>query len=199
MSRPVSGFTLIELVVSLTITGAVLSAGFAAFRTVLDRRDASARVLEEITRASAERELLRSWIGAARLPQQGEPAFAGLDALDDHAPDDAITLVTSAATDLDGTETVVQLSVDRDPRTPQRGLVADLASWPPGARRTVELDPRVTGLDLRYYSPALGDRGWLPSWVSSSILPSGVEVRLYGDSLPPLLRLPLLIPIGAMR
>jgi hypothetical protein len=45
----------------------------------------------------------------------------------------------------------------------------------------------------------LGDRGWLPSWVSSTIIPSGVEIRLAGDSLPPLLRLPLMVAIGGVQ
>jgi len=194
-----AGFTLIELIVSLTITGAVLSAGFAAFRTVLDRRDVAAAMLDEIARAAGERELLRSWIEAARLPHQGEPAFAGLDALSGKLPDDNLTLLTAATAELDGVEAIVRLGVDRDERTPERGLVARLTSWPAGERRTVEIDRRVTGLELRYCSLPLGDRGWLPSWVSSTILPSGVELRLIGDSLPPLLRLPLLVPVGGVQ
>ncbi len=194
-----AGFTLIELIVSLTITGAVLSAGFAAFRTVLDRRDVAAAMLDEIARAAGERELLRSWIEAARLPHQGEPAFAGLDALSGKLPDDNLTLLTAATAELDGVEAIVRLGVDRDERTPERGLVARLTSWPAGERRTVEIDRRVTGLELRYFSLPLGDRGWLPSWVSSTILPSGVELRLIGDSLPPLLRLPLLVPVGGVQ
>jgi prepilin-type N-terminal cleavage/methylation domain-containing protein len=194
-----AGFTLIELIVSLTITGAVLSAGFAAFRTVLDRRDVAASMLDEVNRAAGERALLQSWIEAARLPLQGEPAFAGLDAQSGKLPDDNITLLTAAATDLDGAEAIVRLAVDRDERTPERGLVAHLTSWPAGEQRTVEIDPRVTGLELRYYSVPLGDRGWLPSWVSSTILPSGVEITLVGDSLPPLLRLPLLVPVGGVQ
>ena len=193
-----AGFTLIELIVSLTITGAVLSAGFAAFRTVLDRRDVAAAMLDEISRAAGERELLRTWIEAARLPHQGEPAFAGLDVRSGKLPDDNLTLLTAAAAELDGVEAIVHLGVDRDERTPERGLVAHLTGWPAGDRRTIQIDPRVTGLELRYFSLPLGDRGWLPSWVSSTILPSAVELRLLGDSLPPLLRLPLLVPVGGV-
>jgi prepilin-type N-terminal cleavage/methylation domain-containing protein len=194
-----AGFTLIELIVSLTITGAVLSAGFAAFGAVLDRRDAAASGLDELNRAAGVRDLLRAWIEAARVPHQGEPAFAGLDAMDGRLPDDGLTFLTAAATDLDGVATVVRLAVDRDRRTPHRGLVAYLTSWPTGERRTVEIDSRVRALELRYFSVPLGDRGWLPSWVSSTIIPSGVEIRLAGDSLPPLLRLPLMVAIGGVQ
>lgn len=194
-----AGFTLVELIVSLIITGAVLSAGFAGFGAILDRRDVAASILDEANRSSGERELLRSWIEAARVPHQGEPAFAGLDALYGKLPDDGLTFLTAATTELDGVATVVHLAVDRDERTAERGLVAHLTSWPAGGRRTLEIDPQVTGLELRYYSVPLGDRGWLPSWVSSTILPSGVEIRFLGDSLPPLLRLPLLVPIGGVQ
>jgi prepilin-type N-terminal cleavage/methylation domain-containing protein len=194
-----AGFTLVELIVSITITGAVLSAGFAGFGAILDRRNAAAQVLDQVNRSAGERELLRSWIEAARVPHQGEPAFAGLDALYGKVPDDGLTFLTSAATELDGVATVVRLEVDRNERTAERGLVAHLTSWPAGERRTLEIDARVSGLELRYYSVPLGNRGWLPSWVSSTILPSGVEIRLLGDSLPPLLRLPLLVPVGGVQ
>ena len=63
----------------------------------------------------------------------------------------------------------------------------------------VEMDPRVTGLALRYFSEPLGHRGWLPSWISRSLLPSGIEVSLTGDSLPPLLVLPMLVAVGSNR
>ena len=194
-----AGFTLVELIVSLTITGAVLSAGLAGFSAILDRRDASASILDEVNRSAGERELLCSWIEAARVPHQGEPAFVGLDAVYGKLPDDGLTFLTAAAADLDGGATVVRLGVDRDERTAERGLVAHLTSWPAGVGRTLEIDPRVSGLELRYYSVPLGDRGWLPSWVSSTILPSGAEIRFLGDSLPPLLRLPLLVPIGGIQ
>lgn len=195
--RSRSGLTLIELLVSLTITGALLSAGYGAFGLVLDREAAARRMLDEASRAAAEREQLRRWIEGASLPEQGGPAFAGLDATHERLPDDALTLITTARTELETPQTVIHLFIDRDERTPERGLVARLASWPGAERRAVEVDPGVTGLDIRYYSVPLGDRGWLPSWVSSTLLPSGIEVRLSGDSLPPLLRLPILVPIGA--
>lgn len=195
-----SGFTLIELIVSLTITGIVLTAGYTAFSTVIDRGEASRHALDEVIRSQAEREQLRGWIGAARLPlEQGGPAFTGLDATLDHQADDALTFLTSAATPAASAETVVELLVDRDERTPARGLVARITPWPGGTTTVIEIDPRVTELSIRYHSIQLGQRGWLPSWVSSTLLPTAVEITLIGGELPPLLRVPLLIPTGTGR
>lgn len=200
MTARCSGFTLVELIVSLTITGMVLTAGYTAFSTVVDRGEVARRALDEVIRSHAEREQLRNWIGAARLPfEQGGPAFTGLDATLDHQADDALTFLTSAPTPSASSEAVLALLVDRDEQTPARGLVAWITPWPGGPTAVVEIDPRVTELNVRYHSIPLGHRGWLPSWVSSTLLPTAVEITLAGDELPPLLRVPLLIPTGAGR
>jgi hypothetical protein len=67
-------------------------------------------------------------------------------------------------------------------------------------RRT--LADEVHGLDVHYLSGVLGARRWLPSWVSTSVLPVGVEVRLVpppGESLHPTLALPLRVHLEAGR
>ena len=59
-------------------------------------------------------------------------------------------------------------------------LVADVSAWL-GARRTrVELVPDAVGLEIRYRSRLLGGREWHPSWISSSVLPMGVELEVIG-------------------
>jgi hypothetical protein len=48
----------------------------------------------------------------------------------------------------------------------------------------------------------LGGPRWLPSWISTTALPDGLRLELSpapGDSLPALLRLPLLVPLGNAR
>jgi hypothetical protein len=45
----------------------------------------------------------------------------------------------------------------------------------------------------------LNESEWLPSWISNTILPAAVEVRLLpaaNDSLPPLLAMPLVVATG---
>jgi len=199
-ARPSAGFTLLELVVGLTITGLAISSGYAALASIIDHRSRAEAVLDTSIRAASERRLLRGWLRGARItPEQSEVGFSGLDGEHEDQPDDALIFLTTPPTDQHPGELLIRLFVDRDTLTPERGLVASLTDWPGTARRLLEIDSRVTGLDIRYFSIPLGERGWLPSWISRSILPSGVEVRLSGDSLPPLVALPLLVPVEGVR
>jgi len=205
--------TLLELVVALTITGLMLASGYGAFATLADRRAVAAERADEVARAAALRRTLAAWLAGARLTiEEDEIAFRGLDgvrrsdgrsvaAAGAEMPDDDLTFLTTAPTPLGDGETIARLYVDRSDDTPERGLVAELMEWR-GLRRTrVELDPRVAGLDARYLSGVLGARQWLPSWVSTTVLPAGVELRVVGaigaDSLAPLLSLPITVPFGS--
>jgi type II secretory pathway pseudopilin PulG len=193
------GMTLLELVVGLTITGLVITAGFAALGVLQDRSAQAEGVMNAVTRAANERAEIAQWLAGARLTvDEGGPAFRGLDGVRDRMPDDALTFLTTAPTPLGTGETLVQLYVDRDPTTPEEGLTAVFAEWRGTAQRRVQLDRAILGLDARYLSNVMGQRAWLPSWVSSTVLPAGVELRFLpatGDTLAPLLQLPLLVPL----
>lgn len=199
--RRTAGFTLLELVIGLTITGMIVTAGYNALATVLDRREQAERILDTAIQAANERRAIRGWLAGARLTiEEGGPAFTGLDGVFEDQPDDVLTFLTGAETPVDGADVLVRLAVDRNPETPSAGLVAEFGEWRGGGgNRAVEIDRRITGLDIRYYSIPLGDHGWLPSWISRTILPSAIEVTLRGDSLPPLLRMPMLVPVGNTR
>jgi type II secretory pathway pseudopilin PulG len=192
--------TLLELVVGLTVTGVVVSAGVGAVAMLTDRRDQLRITAAEDARAAAERQVLVAWLGGAHLTaEEGGPDFRGLDGVHEEIQDDALSFLTTAETPLGSGETLVQLYVDRDERTPEHGLVAAFSAWRGTETKRLEIDPRVAGLETRYLSGVLGNRVWLPSWVSSTILPAGVEVQLLGDSLPPLLSWPIVVPLGAGR
>jgi prepilin-type N-terminal cleavage/methylation domain-containing protein len=214
-TRRTRGMTLLEVVVALTITGLAVTAGYAALASVMDQRDRADHALDGALRVANERRTLRTWLAGARLSiEAGSPDFNGLDGTYDGRTlratlsngrtvgpqaDDALRFLTSAATPLAPDGTMIRLYVDRDTLTPVRGLAAELRDWRTNRGQVVELDSTVSGLDLRYYSIPLGDRGWLPSWVSRTLLPSGIELTLTGDSLPPLLALPMLVAVGATR
>jgi hypothetical protein len=97
----------------------------------------------------------------------------------------------------------VRLYVDRDPSTVERGFVASVREWRgAGPEERLELVPAATGLRIRYLSALSAQPVWLPSWISSSVLPRAVEMRVEAptaDSVPPLLRLPLLVSLGGER
>jgi prepilin-type N-terminal cleavage/methylation domain-containing protein len=193
-----SGLTLLELVVALTVTAMALAGGYAAFGTIADRREQVERSTDDVVRAAAVRRMLVAWLSGAHLTvDQTGPSFQGLDGVHDHAPDDALTFLTTAATPLGARETVVHLYVARDSAGPERGLVADLTEWPGTGSKRVLLSSAVHGLDIAYISGVLGARQRLPSWISTSVLPAGLVLTLSaapGDSLPPLLRLPIVLP-----
>ena len=203
----VSGMTLLELVVGLTVTGVALTAGFGALSLIGDRREQALQAVNAVARAAAQREALTSWVAGARLmPDESGPQFRGLDGAAGEIPDDDVTLLTTAATPLGQGETLMRLYVDRDSATPERGLTAAFAAWTghrgPGTALRVALDSSVAGLDVRYVTGLRGRREWLPGWVSSTVLPAGVELRFVAraaDSLPPLLGLPILVPLRGGR
>jgi prepilin-type N-terminal cleavage/methylation domain-containing protein len=193
-----AGMTLIELLVAMTIVGLVLAFGFGALTTALEQRERAERSVSEVVRAAAQRRTLVAWIQDAWLSPAGGTAFYGTDAKHAGLPDDRLSFVTAAATPLGAAYTLVELYVDREPRTPERGLVAELLEPGRAEVRRVEIDPRVTGLDVRYLTSAGGEPRWVASWTSAVALPPGLELRLSSANaaLPDLLRLPLRIALG---
>jgi len=203
MLRSRAGMTLLELLVGLTITGMALAAGYGALATTLDQRERAVRATEGVEAAARVRRTLIAWVAGARLePDASGPEFQGIDAEEGAWPDDELSFLTSASTPLGPARTVVRLGIDHDPRTPERGLVADLREWRGTRAQRVELIPQARGLELRFLSGTHREQSWLDSWISTSILPAGVELRVRAeepDSVPPLLRLPVVVPLGGAR
>lgn len=197
------GMTLLELVVGLTVTGLALTAGFAALGSLGDRRREGEDAMTAVAKAANERQEITAWLtGTHLVADEGGPEFRGLDGTREQTPDDDLSFLTTAPTPLGTGETLVRLYVDHDEATPERGLTAAFAEWRGTAVTRLEIDSTIVGMDARYLSGILGRRGWLPSWVTTTILPAGVEIRLIGapdDTLPPLLRLPIVVPLGAGR
>jgi prepilin-type N-terminal cleavage/methylation domain-containing protein len=201
------GMTLLELVVALAVTGMAMSGGYAAFTTLADRREAAAARSSETLRQATAREQLATWLASARLTiSEDEIVFRGIDGAthgDASAlADDDIEFFTTAATPVAAAGTIVHLYVDRDEATPERGLVAELREWRgPRAERLV-LEPNAAALDGRYLSGLFGQRQWLSSWVSTTVLPAGARLTFSaapGDSLPPLWQLPVTASIEGGR
>jgi prepilin-type N-terminal cleavage/methylation domain-containing protein len=194
------GLSLIELVVALAITGLVMAAGYGALGSIADQHRRIEHAGTALATAVAERQSLSSWLAGAHLTvEEGGPAFRGLDGVSGDSADDELTFLTTAPTPLGASETIVRLYVDRDERTPERGFTAVFSEWRGTATARWEIDPRVTGLDIRYRSSLLSGAAWLPSWISTSILPAGLVVTLAGDgpdTLPTLLRLPIVVPLA---
>jgi len=195
--------TLLELVVALTITGLALSSGYEAFGTLADRRMAEEARANAVARTVSIRASLVSWLSNARLTiEEDDIVFRGLDGVhkstDNDLPDDDLTFFTSAETPVGNHGTIIRLHVERSDTAASRGLIADLTEWHGTRTLRLPIDTAVGGLNGEYLSSVLGGHRWLASWVSSSVLPAGVRVTLTpfpGDSLAPLMRMPMTVSL----
>lgn len=182
--------TLLEVIVALTIAGSALASGAAVLGFLTDQQARSGT--QSVVSASAVRTTIRGWISEARLATEGDAEFRGRPA---GAPDssaatmrrdddsDELSFVTSAPTEVSATGTIVRLYVARGDSASVRGLMADLRPWRHvGAPVTLSLAPDAVGLRVRYLSSLYGKRSWLDSWVTTSVLPAALELRIVYDS-----------------
>ena len=200
MIRP--GMTLVEVLVGLTVASVALALGFGALTALGDNGRRADEAASAAIENAASRQILVDWITLARLRPEGNAEFRGIDGEVDGQGDTRLTFMTTAPTPLGTPETIVHLAIDRDEETVERGLVAELLERRGMKPHRIVIAPGATGLRSRYLSGLGGDDRWLPSWISSTVLPRGIDVRIespYADSLPALLRLPIRLPLGAQR
>jgi hypothetical protein len=195
--------TLVELLAGMVVAGAAIAGGYGALAAVLDQRDRVEAAIAATVRGAAERRTLAAWISGARLTADDRAIqFRGMDGYFDDLPDDELSLLTTTPTPASDGETVVRLYVDRDSLTSERGLVAELSAAGSATAERIEIEAAAAGLEARYLTRMLGRAEWLPSWISSTLLPLAVELTVVpapGDSLPGPLRLPILVPVRTAR
>lgn len=198
------GFTLMEVVVGLTVAALALSVGFATLAFLADREEPVDTVSAVALRGATTRRLLINWLSEARLQAYRRgPVFQGFDLEERGASSDELNFPTRASTPLGVGTTIVRLFIDRDEQTPQRGLVAELTERLSDEPRVVELIPEAGALEINYLMPIEGSTGeWLPTWVDSRRLPKAIRLSLAAaapDTLPSLLRYPILVALETTR
>lgn len=194
------GMTVLELIVALVVAALAAAMGTASIATLVDQRARLRDAAAETARAAAVRRAVAAWLDGAYVtgaPQ--EPGFRIVDHVDHGRPDDEVVFPTTARTPLGaGGDAVVRLFIDRDPRTPERGLAAEISDWRDERVARVELDSSVVALDARCLTDITATRQWITGWASSVVLPIGVELRFAAASperLTPLLRVPVTVRI----
>lgn len=212
MTRTRRGMTLLEVTVALAIAGSALASGAAVLGFLADEQARPGAL--PVVSASAVRTTLREWTSQARLATEGDAELRGRPgdaarAVRRDAASDELTFVTMAPTEVSANGTIVRLFVARDGDVAQRGLVAELTPWRrPGTPTRRALAPDATGLRVRYLSGLFGQRSWLDSWVSTSVLSAAIELRITFDSttIPgseraarALLGTPLLVPLAGRQ
>lgn len=221
MARRRSGFTLVELVVAVAITGAVAAMGYGAFATLIDRRTAIREAMAETERTAALRKLLDEWLTRGTIQALPDPDLT-------RRQNDPLMLVTETAAPGMGFRTALKLGIDEDPTTPARGLtlryvaiarseelaqayallandqavLTVLRSAMQQQRQLVvvskELDSTVTGMRVEYLDRRT--RRWFPAKERATIEPGAARITLSGSRerpLAPALQLPLLKVIPA--
>jgi prepilin-type N-terminal cleavage/methylation domain-containing protein len=189
------GFTLLEVLVALVAAATVAllvhrgtaEVGALAARAA-ERRAAAAE-------AAAVRRQFAGWLRGTYVdPTRPDRRFEGTDGGEETQGGDRLRFRTSTASWGRTGSLQVALAVE-----PGAGLVADVVDeTEPGAAaaaRRVPLVPGATGLEMRYFLDIPGDRRWVRAWSTSVRLPRAVEVRVLGDSVPPLLRAPLVVAL----
>jgi prepilin-type N-terminal cleavage/methylation domain-containing protein len=198
--RARGGFTLMEVLVGLVVASLALAAGFGALGLAADRSRHAEQATVAALEGAAARALLSDWLGGARL-LFGDFRFFGQDGLELGQQNDELIWPTTARTPLDQPTTVVRLYIDDNPETPERGLVAELSVSLVEEPRRIELVPEAGRLELRYLMLTADGSAWVDGWTADR-LPQAIELRLEpvaGDSLPPLLRLPLRVALETLR
>lgn len=197
------GFTLMEVLIGLTVAALALTAGFATLGFLSDSDEPVDLASALALRGATTRNLLTEWLAESRYQagRRGE-TFQGLDGEVYGTPADELIFPTTASTPLGVGTTVVHLYIDDDEATPERGLVAGLTELMTDEPRLVELVPEAGSLELRFLLRVEGTTGeWVDGWISNQ-LPGAIHLTLGPtryDTLPPLLRLPLLVPLEAIR
>ena len=194
-----AGMTFMELVIGLTITALAVGAGYIAVSALADARERARVSSDALVRTAAARRALVAWLeGAYVAPEPQSPPFRVVDHVHRGQPDDEMSFLTSAATPLGSGDVVVRLFVDRDDRTIERGLTAELMERYGPRTVRVSIDSTIVALDVRCLSEVLGKREWMYSWLSPALVPQGIELRVAAvtsSRLAPLLRIPLTVAL----
>ena len=218
MKKARRAMTLLEVIVALTVAGAALAAGAAVLGFLVDQQGRTGA--QGIASASAVRTTMRLWTSEARLSTEGDAEFRGvpegrsvvarlMPAHDDH--DAELTFITVATTDVSPSGTQVHFHIQKtEDSTHTRGLVAELTPWRRiGVPVIVSLAPNAVAFHARYLPSLFGRPAWQDSWISTSVLPAAVEIRVMFDSTShaepndraaqALLSLPMTIALAARR
>ncbi len=199
------GFTLLELVVALAITGLVAAAAVDAARTAADAWTRVANARSRTLAAANARIALGDWIRAA-VAIDDAPAVVGTSRSLGGLPRDELVVRIEDGGRLYPGPHRVHLWIGRAPGVAGSGLLAALT--PLGSASsdvdTLLVAPGAGGVSLRFLARVGGRDQWLHAWDGEES-PRAVELRLVpvpydvlANSVPlaPLLRSPIIAPVG---
>lgn len=176
MSRA-SGFTLLEVMVAIVLTGVIVLLAYAAAQVSYDAHARLSADLRSLQQARALRALLRDALRSARAPQRpGDQRF--------ELHEGRLSFVTA------GSEPPLDPDYDWLVTIAQSDEGLELSATPvgraPNATVTIII-PEVTRWDVRALAP--NPPQWLEEWPAMALMPRAVSITLWHNSMP--LGLPL--------
>lgn len=190
------GFSLLELLIAITLLGFILTLLFAVFRTSQRSWDAAEQRIEEVSRMQTARRFLDNTLTRAypfawkKLPEK-TLAFAGqpqrldfITELPAHLGGGGLQQVTLAVETVEGNEGVQQLVFRNAP------LDREAAGFPPAAAGEAHvIVEQARGIRFSYYGPEpsaldkvpVAPSRWSGEWLNAKRLPKMVRIEIDTD------------------
>lgn len=181
------GYTLVEMLVALVVGALLAMAAHRGLHVLAELARRGEARLERAHNAAAVRRQLLSWI-------RGVPAADGwgLTGGEGAIPGSAYLEFRSRSAGPFRDEDA-RVRVEFEPES--RSVVASATVGGAPLERIV-LVRGAEGVEIRYRYDAGGVPRWTSEWTSTATLPLAVEIRIAGDSVAPLLRLPIVATVG---
>ena len=203
-----SGFTLLELMLSMSILVLAASIIYGSIRTGLEATRKAEEKNELFQRVRIIRKIISDDLANAYMPKQTGDFFGGLEELGEEfvfnegkefdfstgfpnafegtdgesgiTPADSMSFFTIAKGAFESDMPMyVSYFLDDDPGTEEEGLVMErVATIIPSESFRKELAHEVVGMDVRYLDSTPEGQLWIDSWEEKRKLPRAVEVTL---------------------
>ncbi len=184
MNQRMNGFTLVELLMAVTISALVLTGAFISLSVVLQayKEQAGKASTNDIARLILDR-MRKDLQSAYYSPHEDRTRFVGMDEQNGAFATDTLTFISTInnPTEMGGGTsdlTEIQYFIDLDSSTPEKWLVRRYDPTPdidPFSGGQISLlGPKVVHLDLLYFDGEM----WWPEWDSTSDLPIAVYITL---------------------
>lgn len=189
--RSVAGFTLIELIVALTLSGLALALVAGSVWSAVETRVRQAASVDADQRARVTREFLRQAVRGLATERSGRDELIALET--GTPPRLRLSSRGGAVFGWDADLKQIEIGIDQDPGTRQTGLVARVDRSGTGVPAdTLVLLPEATEFGVRL----LDDRGtWQGEWPDRTRVPDAVEFRFAGGGTSRLEALPLQVRV----
>lgn len=178
MTRRRRGFTLVEVVIGLVITGLVVTLAYAALQGGLDTRDRLARQRERRETLVTVRTMIRDALRHAMPGVPGGPEVFSLvnRVTASGRASDSVSFLTRGVTVPYGTSVAWRVSLNVDDAGLHFVAMRDGAGQPLSA--TV---PGVTELDVQTVGRGV-NAAWTSDWAETSVAPQGAALSFAGAS-----------------